>query len=331
MFIGFVVNDPLRIEASSSTLAIVRRAQARGHRVALFGVEDLELDDGQRPWAHAYLFEAEDDPVPDLPPPERRTRVPLDAMDAISIRTSPGRDPERRLVHATCLNWLSVAERAGVWVFNAPAALRAAGAKDFMAALPPGTRPRMLVSRDAEAILAFAAECETGAVVKPLVGTRGEGVYRLDPADEAGARRILEELSAGGFILAQSYVTEAPAGDTRVILVGGEVLRVGEATAAVRRVPNPGEFRSNVHLGAHPERGCLDEAQKRTLAAIGPVLRAHDLYLVGADLVGNQVIELNVFATGGLTDAGTFEGCDFIDALVARIESDLAARRAAPG
>lgn len=321
MKLAFAVNDPLEISSASTTLALIRSAHARGHDVFVFGVDGVSVDDGGRPYARGYAFDASG-PVPPVTPQGHPTqRRGLEDHDAIAIRTSPGRDIGRGFAHEGLLRWTELVADAPTFVFNDPTALRRAGTKDFLAQLPIGTRPEMLVSRDVDEILSFLGEREIAAVVKPLLGTRGTDVYRIDPSQLDNARMIVQSVVRNDFALVQDYVREAPQGDTRVVMVEGRVLDVDGELAAVRRVPQPGEFRSNVHLGATPQPADLNAAQLETLEAIGPVLRQHDMFLVGVDLVGDQVIELNVYATGGLTDAGQFTGKDFVSEVIARLEA----------
>ncbi|MCB9177780.1 MAG: hypothetical protein H6648_11550 [Caldilineae bacterium] len=198
---------------------------------------------------------------------------------------------------------------------NAPAGLSRAASKLYLARLPAATRPRTLVASEAAALRGFVAEAPGPAVLKPLSGTRGAGVFRVTP-EEPNLGAILESLLAAGPVMAQDWVPGAEAGDTRVLLLDGRPLELGGQLAAIRRVPAAGDFRSNLHAGGRAEPAALDAAARATLAAIGPGLVADGLRLVGVDLIGDQVIELNVFSTGGLRDAERFSGQDFSDRVV---------------
>jgi glutathione synthase len=247
----------------------------------------------------------------------------VSSFDAVFVRTNPARAAQPGINDAA-LGLLALARDRGVVVVNDPDALRTWGSKLSLALVPPQWRPETLITRDPAAIRAFVAERPGGAVVKPLQGTRGQDVFFLR-VDDPNLNAIVSAACRDAWVVAQSYVPEAPEGDTRLVLIDGEPLRIGDHVAAIRRVPGPGDFRSNVHVGARPEPGLFDDRLARIAADVGRELVARHIFLAGLDVIGGKVVEVNVHATGGLFDANRFAGVDFteaiVDALAARVQA----------
>jgi glutathione synthase len=183
-----------------------------------------------------------------------------------------------------------------------------------------------VVTADPQVLLDFIDLTPGRAVLKPLDGTHGRDVFLVDRDHRANTRQIIDVLLREGYAVAQAFVETDRPGDTRVIVVDGRVLEVDGAPAVVRRVPGGSDFRSNVHAGGAPAAGTLTAAMRAAVAAIGPQLRADGLFLTGLDFVGDQIVEVNVSAVGGLADAERFAGAPFTARLVEALET-----RASPG
>jgi glutathione synthase len=242
------------------------------------------------------------------------TELPIDALDAVWVRTNPGRDVRSP---TAWMQLLLQVEDAGMLVRNTPTGLLRAASKLHLGTLPSGTVPRTWASADPERLSAFLDVLDGPAVVKPSLGTQGSGVVRLSP-DTPDRAEILERAVATGPAVLQDYLPEAPLGDVRIHVVDGTILEVDGHPCAVRRVPASGEWRSNVALGGTPKPPKLTDAQRALVGRVGPVLVAQGLWHVGLDVVGDKVVECNVFSPGGLSDAGLFAGVDFATALVHR-------------
>ncbi len=243
--------------------------------------------------------------------------LPLADCDAILIRTNPARDG-RSWAHDGALELLDQLHHRGVQVVNRPDGLRAAGSKLFLAALPAWTRPATLISADRAALEGFVRDAGGPTVVKPVRGTRGADVFKLTP-DAVNVRVTLDVLLRQGFVMAQGFVPAAVDGDTRVIVLDGEILTIDGVAAAIRRVPSAKDFRSNLHTGGHAEPATLSDGMRAAVAAIGPLLCARGIRLAGLDFLGDLVCEVNVFATGGFRDAERFGQRPFIRHTVATL------------
>ncbi len=330
--LGFLLNRDLDLRPSQTTAMLIAGSAARGNPTYTFGVGDVAFvgervvararrvpkPDGAGQAGLARLIERLGAVEPEL--------VELGALDGIMIRTSPGRDTERAAVHRTALDLLRlVLDR--VEVLNHPDGLTRASSKLYLSHLPPSVRPETVIG-GAEVLKRFVVERDAPAVLKPLVGTRGQDVFLIDPHARGNLNQIIDVLTREGPAMAQSFVPEARQGDTRVLLLDGEPLVVDGHAAAIRRVPGAEDFRSNVHVGATPAPGELTPAAARIARAIGPTLRRDGLWLVGMDLIGEAIVELNVFSTGGLRDAEANTGADFSGRIVEAFEERIAARRA---
>ena len=239
----------------------------------------------------------------------------IDKFDGVWVRLNPGRMATAGMVGV--LETLVQVEDAGVVVRNAAKGLLRAASKLYLASLPPETVARTWSSRDPMFLRGCVAALDGPSVVKPAIGSRGGDVHLVSP-DEAGLDVLLDRLVQQGPVLLQEYLPDAQEGDLRVHLVDGELLEVNGSPAAVRRRPAPGEWRSNVALGGTPAPGDLSPAQRRLVQRVGPLLRSHGLWHVGLDVVGNRVVECNVFSPGGLGDASRFAGTSFEDRVVDR-------------
>lgn len=240
--------------------------------------------------------------------------LPVHQVGAVWVRTNPGRADRPA---GPLLQLMLQMEDRGVLVRNAPSGLMRASSKLILGSLPPGTTPRTWASDHPERLSAFLDALGGDAVIKPALGTGGSGVVRLSPRSR-DREKLLRQAVHGGPAMLQDYLPEAPAGDVRIHVVDGRILEIDGHACAVRRVPGAGEWRSNVSLGGLPESANLSAAQRALVDRVGPVLVRLGLWHVGLDVVGDKVVECNVFSPGGLRDASRFEGVDFVSQLVDR-------------
>lgn len=329
MQIGVMINRDLDLGARQTTAMLLHALVRRGHQTWVFGVGDLRLDP-----EGAVLAEGRTVPeAPTVPamlaemPAFTRGPIRVDGLDAVLIRTSPGRDQGRSWAHETALGLLRLAAERGVIVLNDPDGLRRASSKLYLSCLPDEVRPETVISRDPAVLKAYVTGRSEPTVLKPLLGTRGTDVFLVRPDEKTNINQIIEVLTRDGYAMAQSFVPEAVDGDTRVVMLEGEPLMIDGQAAAIRRIPGGGDFRSNVHVGGTPARGELSDGAARVAALIGPRLRRDGLFLVGMDLIGDKLVELNVFSTGGLFDAERFCGVSFTDRIAGAIEARVAAHK----
>jgi glutathione synthase len=291
---------------------MMRTAQARGHAVwvceqtALHWEKNsvsscamrLSLTDNDEDWYRAH---------------ETATR-PLAGFDAVLMRKDPPFDLE--YVVSTWL--LSDAVREGARVFNAPGAIRDHNEKLAIAEFARFVVPT-LVTRQSARLHAFIDE-QRDVVVKRLDVMGGENVFRVR-ADDPNRNVIVEIMSQAGArtVMAQRYIAEISDGDKRVLLIDGRPV-----PHCLARIPKPGESRGNLAAGARGVAQPLSARHKEIAAALGPVLAPRGLLLVGLDVIGDWLTEVNVTSPTCFREIQDQTGFDvsgmFLDSLEARLK-----------
>jgi glutathione synthase len=289
---------------------MMRAAQARGHGVWVCEVKDLEwkgktaaaatrisLTDNDEDWYRAHETEMR----------------PLAQFAAVLMRKDPPFDLE--YVVSTWL--LSAAVREGAKVFNAPDAIRDHNEKLAIAEFARFVAPT-LVTREPDRVQAFI-DAEREVVLKRLDVMGGENIFRVR-ADDPNRNVIVETMSQGGArsVMAQRYIPEISQGDKRVILIDGKAV-----PHCLARIPKPGESRGNLAAGARGVAQPLSARQREIAAALGPKLAARGLLLVGLDVIGDWLTEVNVTSPTCFREIQDQTGFDvpgmFMDALESKL------------
>jgi len=305
-----------------SSFAMMREAARRGHGIWTCETRQLHWQRGETVSARGaqrLLLSAEavasgyGSKLSDWYVPHVERQLPLCSVDAVLMRKDPPFDAE--FIYATHL--LSQAGREGAKVFNQPSALREHPEKLAILEFPDFIAPS-LVSRDAEALRAFHAE-QQDVIFKPLDGMGGMGIFRVR-ADGLNLGAILEQLTHYGTqtIMAQRFLPEIVEGDKRVLLIDGVPV-----SHALARIPQGGEVRGNLAAGGKGVAMPLTAREREVAEALGPQLAARGLLLVGLDLIGGYVTEINVTSPTCFQEISAQAGLDvakqFIDALESRV------------
>jgi glutathione synthase len=239
----------------------------------------------------------------------------LKDFDAIIMRKDPPFDSE--YFYATHL--LSQAEREGAKVFNKASALRDHPEKLAIMEFPQFIGPT-LVTRSAEAIKAFHTE-HKDIILKPLDGMGGMGIFRVG-ADGLNLGAIIETLNLDGAqsVMVQKFLPDIAQGDKRVLIIGGKPVPF-----CLARIPQGGEVRGNLAAGGKGVAQPITDNDRSIAEAIGPILAARGLLLIGLDVIGTSVTEINVTSPTCFQEIFDQTGCDvasiFIDALEAAIKA----------
>ncbi len=306
------VADPLEAFKiyKDTTFSMMREAQRRGHRIAACGPQDLVWRSGDVVKAAVREITLTGDPVRWF----EETATPVTALrdyGAIVMRKDPPFDSE--YFYATHL--LEQAEREGAKVFNKPRALRDHPEKLAVMEFPQFTSPT-LVTRDPEAVRAFHA-LHQDVILKPLDGMGGMGIYRVK-ADGLNLGSITETLNRDGAtsLMVQKFVPEIVSGDKRVLVIGGKPVPFSLA-----RIPQGSEVRGNLAAGGKGVAQPLTARDLEIANALGPVLAARGLLLIGLDVIGDWLTEINVTSPTCFQEIHDQAGFDvpamFIDALEA--------------
>ena len=304
----FIV-DPLEdLKAyKDTTVTMMREAQRRGHAVHACEQASLALGGGSVVARTARLALAADDK--DWYRAEAAEDRRLASFDAVVMRKDPPFDME--FVASTWM--LEAAEREGAKVVNRPAALRDHNEKLAIAEFPQFIAPT-LVARDPARLHAFIDE-HGDAILKRLDGMGGAGIFRVR-ADDPNRNVIVETMAEFGSrsVMAQRYIPEIREGDKRVLLIGGKVVPY-----ALARIPKAGETRGNLAAGGRGVAQPLTARDNEIAAALAPQLAARGLLLVGLDVIGDWLTEVNVTSPTCFREIMDQTGWDvaglFIDAL----------------
>ncbi len=237
----------------------------------------------------------------------------LSSMDVVLLR----QDPPFDMAYISTTHLLERIHPATL-VVNDPVSVRNAPEKIFVTAFPD-LMPPTLISRDWDAIKAFR-KTHGDIIIKPLYGNGGAGVFRLTEGDQnlSSLLEIFETAYREPYVV-QRYLPDVRNGDKRIILVEGEPV------GAINRVPAEHETRSNMHVGGRPEPAELSDRDVEICARIGPELKARGLTLVGIDVIGKWLTEINVTSPTGVREIARFGGADIAaltwDAIEARLKA----------
>jgi len=300
---------------------MMRQAQQRGHAVWVCGTSDLQWQRGERISAlmqRLYLK----DPANDWYHVEETQAKALCEMDAVLMRKDPPFDSE--YFYATHL--LSQAEREGTKVFNRPSALREHPEKLALMEFAEWTTPT-LVTRQSEAIRAFHAQHQD-IILKPLDGMGGMGIFRVR-ADGLNLGSIMETLNREGAtsVMVQKFVPDIAQGDKRVLVIAGKPVPY-----ALARIPQGNEVRGNLAAGGKGVAQALSPRDSEIAHAIGPTLAARGLLLVGLDIIGDCLTEVNVTSPTCFREITDQTGFDvaamFMNALEQALKNPIASATA---
>jgi glutathione synthase len=313
-----IVADPLESFKTykDTTFAMMREAARRGWQ--LFACEPAQMHwvRGGRVSAQVREISLTGDADAWFLVQSQRVRA-LAEFDAVLMRKDPPFDSE--YFYATHL--LERAQAEGARVFNSPRALRDHPEKLAILEFPQFITPT-LVTRSADDIRAFHAE-HRDIILKPLDGMGGMGIFRVrDDGLNLGA--IIETLNRDGAqtVMVQKFIPAITAGDKRILVIGGTPVPY-----CLARIPQGGEVRGNLAAGGKGVAQELSANDRAIAEALGPVLAARGLLLVGLDVIGEQLTEINVTSPTCFQEIMQQTGFDvaamFIDALQAELNRSV--------
>ncbi|MEK7884816.1 glutathione synthase [Methyloversatilis sp. NSM2] len=306
--LAFIV-DPLdKLKpAKDSSIAMMREAARRGHEIWAIQRQSMSLQ-ADEVMVAATRIQPQRSDAPWYVPHETQPRA-LREFDAVLMRQDPPFDFE----YITATWMLERAAAAGVRVFNHPRAIRDHSEKVSICEFPELITPT-LVSRDVAAINAFI-DTHADCILKPLDGMGGSRIFRVR-ADDANRNVIIETLTEDGArtLMAQRFIPEIAQGDKRVLLIDGEPVPY-----CLARIPKAGETRGNLAAGGRGVAQPLSESDLAIARKLGPVLAARGLLLVGLDVIGDRLTEINVTSPTCFVEITEQTGFDvaamFVDAL----------------
>ncbi len=290
-----------------TTFALAEEAQARGWTMWEYGPEHL-IYDRDRILARARPMTVQrDQNQPAIFGPRELIDLAED-IDVVWMR----QDPPFDMSYITATHLLERLEGKTL-VVNDPKWVRDCPEKilplDF-----PDLMPATLISRDRQAIDDFRAEYKD-IILKPLYGNGGAGIFRVkegDPNYSSIFEMFME--SSREPVIAQAFLPDVSKGDKRILIIDGEPI------GAINRVPQKGETRSNMHVGGKAVKTELTEDDLRICRAIGPMLKERGQILVGIDVIGDKMTEINITSPTGVQELKRFSGIDAVAACWDAIE-----------
>ena len=294
------------IEGDTS-FALSLEAERRGHRLFHYTPDRLSMRDG-RVFASIEEMQVRDEKGNHFTLGEP-ARADLSEIDVVLLR----QDPPFDMNYITTTHLLERIHPKTL-VVNDPAWVRNSPEKIFVTEFPD-LMPETVITRDTREIDAFRKE-HGDIIVKPLYGNGGAGVFHSTKDDRnlSSLLEMLGQMFREPFI-AQQYLPAVRAGDKRILLVDGEPV------GAINRVPAEHDSRSNMHVGGRAEATELTAREKEICARIGPALRERGFLLVGIDVIGDYMTEINVTSPTGLREVKKFGGADIASLLWNAIES----------
>ena len=279
-----------------TTFALCLEAQARGHQLLHLTPDRLSLDNGK------VVAALEPMQVRDLKGDHftlgEATLTDLSELNVVLLR----QDPPFDMFYVTTTHLLQRIHPKTL-VVNDPFEVRNAPEKLFVTEFPD-LMPPTLISKDRALIDAFRAK-HGDIIVKPLYGNGGAGVFLLG-RDDKNLASLLEMFAHANRepLVVQAYLPAVRAGDKRIILIEGEPV------GAINRVPAANEARSNMHVGGKATPTEMTARELEICARIGPELRKRGQILVGIDVIGDFMTEINVTSPTGIREVKRFGGTD---------------------
>ena len=279
---------------ADSTFRIGLEAQVRGHKLFYYEPDKLAFVEG-RVMARGFPVELRRE-LGNHVSYGAETEVDLGSFDVVWLR----QDPPFDMGYITTTHLLEHLA-PGTLVVNDPFWVRNSPEKLLVLRFPDLTPPTA-IARDLNTIRDFKAR-HGDIILKPLYGNGGAGVFRLDPNDRnlSSLFELFTSMSREPLIV-QKFLADVAQGDKRIILVDGEPI------GAINRVPQPGETRSNMHVGGRAEKIGLSARDLEICAKIGPALKEKGQIFVGIDVIGNWLTEINVTSPTGLQELERFDG-----------------------
>lgn len=321
----FLLNDRWSLKADSTNATLISACQRRGHVVYVTDVVHLQASSASTLFAEALQ-------VPDLAKVKstmalsakinkaKSIRLALDTVEAVFIRTSPGKDNSRAWAHRLAIEVMRMAHELGIKVLNHPLGLQKASSKLYTVRLPGEFVPKTLVCHSLKSVQAFAEELGGPLVIKPLIGSQGRDVFFIDGPESLNTRQVVDILGRTGYLIVQEFLPEASEGDIRVLTLD-ESLVGCNTSVGIRRTPAAGEMRSNISLGGTATFVELSKRQAAICTKIAKLIRKDGIRFSGLDLIGEKIVEVNVFSPSGLQDLdkhlGNGASLDVVDKLLA--------------
>lgn len=329
MNIVILITDLEKKKAAHTTIRLARELTNRDHMVWFVTPGDFSLDPQDKLWMNArrvpkpryklspaYLKDLVENPV--------REPVKAEDTDLLFLRDNPSKyDVAGQWARPTGAIFGRLAAKEGVVVVNDPNALAMAVNKLYFQSFPREVRPMTLITRNRSEIKDFAQHLKGDMVLKPLQGSGGEGVFLVRKSENYNLNQLTDTLAKDGYVIAQEYLPAAVKGDLRIFCMNGEPIQVKGKYAAFQRERSGDDIRSNLHAGGTMTAAVVSPTVLKLCELVKPQLVADGLFLVGLDIVGDKIMEINLFCPGGIEGMEHNEGVNFSRAIAKELESKV--------
>lgn len=296
---------------ADTTFVLMLEAQKRGHEVLYLDPADLSVAGGAATaLATPVVLRREQGNHVDFGKPKQ---IVFDKEVDVAFQR---KDPPVDAAYITATQILALCQRT--LVLNRPQSILAANEKLYALQFPD-LMGETLVTRSPDEMRSFLAAMGGEMIVKPLDGKGGEGIFHVVKGDR-NLSSILEQATRFGtqWSMAQRYLPEVREGDKRILLLEGEPI------GAVLRVPADDETRANLHVGGRAAKAVLDAADRKIIARVAPKLRSDGFFLVGLDVIGGRLTELNVTSPTGIQEINTLDDACLEALVIDRVEQRVA-------
>lgn len=305
MVISFLINDVVTEELNCTTSLLAFEAWSRGYEVWYIGLSDFRMDISGSIGIGARIL---------LPDVEIRNPVdlidymrrqpPLDrtaeCLDILWIRFDPTIEMlSRAWAPSFGLQFANRVKQMGKLVINDPETLAFYSNKIYLQDFSAKVRPPAIVTRDYADVVNFMAD-HPQIILKPVQGSTGKNVFYVDDTQPMNLRQIVDVLSEDGYFIVQKYLPQAKHGDLRIYLLDGDPIELDGQFAILHRLPAKDSIRSNIHQGGKGNAGTMTPEVEHVIQQVQKKLAMDGMYFVGLDLVGTELLEINVNCAGGL-------------------------------
>src|SRR5690606_13867202 len=333
MNIAFLVNQTHKEEPAFTTTVLALKAHKRGHTIFYIGLADFTYHNEHNIGAHCRVV----DPSENIENQEQflenvrdKEKQYIDAsqMDVLWLRYDPVLNMiNRPWASPTALQFAQLIKRQGTWVINDPDKLVEATNKLYLEYFPKQIRPKTMITRSYEDVVNFLDKQDNQIILKPLTGSGGKNVFLVKKDERHNLKQTVEVITRDGYLLAQEYLPEAANGDIRFFLLDGDPVIINGKYASVNRIQKKGDIRSNIHQGGSAEQADIDDTIMATVSQVTAKLKEDGMYFVGLDIVGDKIMEINVFSPGGLNLASSLNGVDYFNLVLDHIEKRVEERK----
>ena len=333
MKIAFVLNDLLNEPLPSATIRMATKAANMGHEVWLTGVGEFVYRVDEKVHAHARSVSGGGFDSPEqyyaaiCSERAEQMEITTEELDVLMLRNDPAFDFQCSWKQNASIVFGRMAKQHGVIVCNDPDGLSRAVNKIYFQYFPEAVRLPTLISRKYEDIRDFYLLHHQRIIIKPLMGSGGRGVFLVQPEDAPNLHQMVDAVLRDDYVIAQKFTTEALQGDVRMLLINGKPLEVNGKYAAFRRARSSEDIRSNLHAGGVPKPATVTDTMLELAEMVRPKLVQDGIFFAGMDIVGDKLLEVNVFSPGGLHSPEKFTGMDFTAAVIEALEKKVRYRQ----